>query len=158
VSEGDGRILALDLGEARIGVAVSDPTRTIAQALKWLPARPRSKLVQSLEKLVQVYRPSAIVVGLAVRENGSLGPEAIAQQRQAESLREHLGIPILLHDERYTSRMAHRVQKELGIRGRRAKASVHSLAAVHLLNDFLRRDPSVPPRPSESAAGAGEPS
>jgi putative Holliday junction resolvase len=93
--------------------------------------------VDLVGELVREYHPEIIVVGLAVREDGSIGPEAREHRRCGERLEQRLGLPVVFHDERYTTRMATRVQRELGVRGRKARRKVHSLAACHLLTDFL---------------------
>ncbi len=136
-----GRILALDLGEAHVGVAVSDPTRTVARPLTELAARPWEGFVQSLARLIEHYEPVALVVGLAIRENGAIGPEAERQRDIAERLEQHLRVPILMRDERYTTRMAKHTQRLLGRRGARARLREHSLAAAHLLTGFLEELP-----------------
>jgi putative Holliday junction resolvase len=133
----EGRLLALDLGEAHVGVAISDPTRTIACPLTHLAARPWPGFVARLRRLIAQYEPVAVVVGLAIRENGTEGREASRQREVAKRLAEQVGLPVVMHDERYTTRMAHELHRELGIRGPKARIGVHSLAASHLLSDFL---------------------
>ncbi len=135
--------MALDLGEAHVGVAISDPTGTVASPLAGLAARPWARFVAGLMRLVQQYEPVAVVVGLAIREDGTAGPEAARQREIAERLRVRLGLPILMHDERYTTRMARALHRELGIKGAKARMGVHSLAASHLLSDFLHTAPPL---------------
>jgi putative Holliday junction resolvase len=134
---GEGRLMALDLGEAHVGVAISDPTRTIARPLVSITARPWPDFLGHLSRLIRQYEPVTILVGLAIREDGTEGREASRQRQLAERLAAQVGLPVLVHDERYTTSMARQSQRELGSRGAKARIAVHSLAAAHLLRDFL---------------------
>jgi putative Holliday junction resolvase len=139
----EGRVMALDLGEAHVGVAISDPTRTIAQPLAAVAARPWAGFIARLHQLIEQYEPVACVVGLAIREDGSVGAEAARQQEVAGRLEACLGLPVIVYDERYTTKMARSIHRELGVKGPKARTRVHSLAASHLLSDFLRGGPSL---------------
>ena len=70
------RVMAVDPGEKRVGVAVSDPSGTIAQPLRWIPAQPTSTLAERLAQLAQELQATELVVGLPARLDGSEGPEA----------------------------------------------------------------------------------
>jgi putative Holliday junction resolvase len=134
---GKGRVLALDLGKKRIGMAVSDPLGITAQGL---PTLERVNLRQDLDaigKLAAAYGARLIVLGHPLHMNGREGRQAEYARVFAERLSERTGYPVRLWDERLTSREAERVLKASGISiAKRAKA-VDKMAAQILLENFL---------------------
>ena len=133
-----GRVLAVDPGSKRVGVAVSDPTGTIAQALATVPAEPRDTLARRLAELARGQEASSIVVGLPRRMDGSEGPEAKAARSLAGELRQG-GFPVELVDERLTTVAAERAMIEGGARRDKRRASVDQVAATLLLQSHLDR-------------------
>jgi putative Holliday junction resolvase len=137
------RLLALDPGERRVGVALSDPTGTIAQPHTVLDRR-SSDVLSSLRVLVEEYEVSAIVVGLPVSLDGSEGPAAEAARAFAEEVGAETGLPVVMHDERFTSLTARRVLLEGGVRRRDRRRVQDMVAATVLLQSYLdaqeRRD------------------
>ncbi|HSR25109.1 MAG TPA: Holliday junction resolvase RuvX, partial [Candidatus Eisenbacteria bacterium] len=97
------RVLAVDPGGRRVGVAVSDPTGTIAQPLTAVPAEPAGTLAERLAELAREQEATRLVVGLPRRLDGSQGPEARAARVLAGELRRASGLPVELVDERLTS-------------------------------------------------------
>ncbi len=126
------RVLALDYGSARCGCAVSDPTGTIATPIDPV-LRPASKRgMLALAKLVQDREVERVVVGLPLALSGADTEQTRETRAFAERLARRLGdsVPLELHDERFTTRLAERD-------GREAEASEDSRAAAHLLASWL---------------------
>jgi putative pre-16S rRNA nuclease len=132
-----GRVLAVDPGSKRVGVAVSDPTGTIAQALATLPAEPRATLAARLGDLVREQEASSIVVGLPRRLDGTEGPEAKAARALADELRKTARVRVELVDERLTTVAAERAMIEGGARRAERRQSIDQVAATLLLQSHL---------------------
>lgn len=133
------RILAIDPGSKRVGVAVSDPTATIAQALTTIPAEPASTLASRLGELARTHEVQRIVVGLPRRLDGTRGPEAVAAERLADSVRRATGLPVELVDERLSSVAAERSLIEGGVRREKRRITVDRVAAALMLQAHLDR-------------------
>jgi putative Holliday junction resolvase len=131
-----GRILALDPGTRRVGVAVSDPLGITAQPHGVLDARDPllMELIAHLGAELDVER---IVVGLPVSLNGTEGPAAVAARQFADAVGEATGLPVELADERFTSVMAERVLVQAGLSGRRRRAVRDRVAAAVMLQAYL---------------------
>jgi len=133
-----GRILALDWGEVRIGLALSDETQTLASPLETLVRRRGKRFpMPRLLELVAERQPVGIVVGLPLTGEGDEGPSAIESRTLAQSVAARTALPLELWDERLTTARALRAVREQGgsIRGR--KQDVDALAAAVLLQHFL---------------------
>jgi putative holliday junction resolvase len=132
-----GRILGLDVGLRRIGIAVSDPLGITAQGLETLQRRNKRYDLAALEQLIRQYEVKEIVVGLPLRLSGAESSQSGKIQVFAEDLRRRLALPVHLWDERLTSAEANRLlrQTELSIE-KRAKA-VDRMAAVLILQGFM---------------------
>lgn len=139
-----GRVLALDVGERRIGVALSDPTRVLASPLTTLRAQPRARVLGEIAALVQRNEVAEVVVGLPLTLSGEIGPQALIIQAFAAELQQALAVPVHLLDERLTSVAAERMMIDLGLRPEQRKARIDEVAASIILQDFLdaRRDRS----------------
>lgn len=133
------RILAIDPGSKRVGLALSDPTATIAQALATIPAMPADTLATRLAQIAQTYEAARIVVGLPRRLDGSRGPEAMAAQDLADAVRKASGLPVELVDERLTSVAAERSLIAGGVRRDKRRLSVDRVAATLMLQAHLDR-------------------
>jgi putative Holliday junction resolvase len=133
------RVLAVDPGSKRVGLAVSDPTGTIAQGLSTVPAEPADSLVSRLAGIAQAQEARRIIVGLPLRMNGRHGPEAAAAQKLASALRKASGLPVDLVDERLTTVAAERSLIAGGVRREKRKLSVDKVAATLLLQAHLDR-------------------
>jgi putative Holliday junction resolvase len=136
------RVLAIDYGERRIGLAVSDPTRTIAQPLSTMLRRagkriPFSKLVDTIKE----NDVTEVVVGLPLTLEGEDSDWTRAVRAFAQQLQERSGVPVNLLDERMTSVRAQKTVSELGLRKsqREQKERIDSAAALILLQMFLDR-------------------
>ena len=133
------RVLAVDPGTKRVGLAVSDPTGTIATALTTLSADPPETLAERIASAAREHEAERILVGLPLRMDGRRGPEAAAAERLATAVRQAAGMPVETIDERLTSVAAERSLIAGGVRREKRRASVDRVAAVLLLQGYLDR-------------------
>jgi putative Holliday junction resolvase len=131
------RRLGLDIGERRIGVAVSDPSGRVATPLKVLDARELARDASPLRHLVDDYEVGEIVVGLPLTLAGDEGPQAAAVRVTVRRLLEPLGVPVLYHDERLSSAQAERAMADAGADARARRGSVDMVAATVFLQSYL---------------------
>ena len=141
------RLLGLDVGDARVGVAVSDPTGTVATPVSVLDARTLDADLRPLARLVEDYEAEAIVVGLPLTLSGEEGPQALAVRERAERWSGRLGTPLVFWDERLTTSQARRSLSEAGLDERASRKAVDMVAAALILQTYLdsRRDGETPP-------------
>ncbi|MBV9075458.1 MAG: Holliday junction resolvase RuvX [Acidobacteria bacterium] len=132
-----GRILGLDVGARRIGVAVSDPLGLTAQGLETIQRRNRRYDSGELQKVVSAHEIREIVVGNPLRMSGESGTQAEKMEAFAAQLRQTFAMPVHLWDERLTTAEAHRLLDETGIRDSRRKEVIDKMAAVLILQSFL---------------------
>ena len=132
-----GRILGLDVGSKRIGVAVSDPLGITAQGIETLHRRNKRLDFEVLARLAKTYQVAEIVVGFPLRMSGEEGEQAEKMQRFAEELRERLGLPVHLWDERLTSAEANRLLRATEMSIRRRGQVVDRMAAVLILQSWM---------------------
>ena len=132
-----GRRCALDVGEKRIGVGMSDESQTVATAYTTLHATPFPVFVQKLLAILQKEAVVELVVGLPISLNGTEGPQAARIRAFIEALRPHISVPITTCDERYTSAEAQRIMIEAGLRPEQRKAKIDEVAASIILQDVL---------------------
>ncbi len=133
----DTRVLALDVGERRIGVAVSDPTRTIARSLCVLERRSREEDFAAIAELVREHRVGLVVVGHPRSMNGTIGPQARRVSRYAEALAKTLPVPLILWDERLSTSTAEQLMIETGHSARQRRKRIDAVAAAVILQDYL---------------------
>ncbi|HUE37249.1 MAG TPA: Holliday junction resolvase RuvX [Candidatus Acidoferrum sp.] len=131
------RILALDPGTKRIGVAVSDETKTIAQPLEWIPAEPFAGFLERLKQLLVEKEIDLVLIGLPRNMNGSYGPAAQKAEAFAAALRSAITVPIKMRDERLTSLQANKMMIQGGVRRDKRKENVDKMAAAILLQSYL---------------------
>jgi putative Holliday junction resolvase len=131
------RILAVDWGERRVGVAVSDPTGLIPRALPTLEVRSEDEAVAAVLEVAVREEATRIVVGLPLNLDGSHGRAAMAAERFARRLEARAAAPVELWDERLTSAQALRTARETGEKLRGHKGRVDARAAEHLLQSYL---------------------
>lgn len=132
-----GRILAIDLGDKRIGLAISDPLGMTAQGLPTLARRNTRQDQSFLRSVVKQYGIALIVLGNPLNMNGTEGSQSAKARQFAAQLSRRLKVEVQLWDERLTSVEAERVLKESGMRPDRTAGAVDRLAAVLLLQNFL---------------------
>jgi putative Holliday junction resolvase len=136
------RILALDIGEKRIGVAVSDPTATVATPVTVLDAPKALGDGRELVRLVEDYEAELIVVGMPLSMDGSEGPQAKRVRHAAARLAGFLRIPVEFADERLSSAQASKAMQATGASTRDQRGRVDMVAASLFLQSYLdaRRD------------------
>ena len=133
------RILAVDWGERRIGLAVSDPLGILATGLPTLEIRGEAEAVARVADTIRTVGAESVVVGLPLTLSGGRGSSAIAAERFARLIEEASGVPVALYDERLTSALAERRMRETGAHTRGRKGKVDQGAAVALLEGWLAR-------------------
>ena len=131
------RILAIDYGSARIGLALSDPTGTLARPLPFLPAKADAKLAREIAALVAKESVERILLGLPRHMNGELGDAAAKVQAFAAILGQSTAIKIELVDERLSTVQASRQLHEAGHDTRRQRGKIDSEAAAVFLQSYL---------------------
>ena len=131
------RILAIDHGTKRMGIAISDPSATIAQPLEFIPAEPFSDLLARLKEIIHEKEVEMILIGMPRNMDGSYGPAAQKVQEFVGVLKEALTIPLKTWDERLTSAQANRFLLEGNVRRQDRKQKVDKAAAAILLQSYL---------------------
>ena len=131
------RILALDHGTKRIGVAVSDELKVIAQPLEFVLAEPFDHFIERLQQLIQDNEVELILVGMPRNMDGSWGAATLKVEEFVESLKSAVSVPIKTWDERLTSAQANRALIEGGVRRDKRKQKVDKMAAAILLQSYL---------------------
>ncbi len=124
------RVLALDYGAARTGVAVSDPTGTLARPVEVIERAGADAGLDRIASLVAEHRAERVIVGMPLTLRGTRGEQAIETERFVERLRDRVEVPVDTFDERFTTTLAQQTP---------AAAAEDSLAAAHLLQGWLDR-------------------
>ena len=137
------RIIGLDYGEKRIGVAVSDEMGMIAQPVAVVVRQNRKRDLESIAALVEKYSPEKIVVGYPVRLDGSEGIQCQKVNRFAAILASRLQLPIIRWDETFSTKEAEEILMRSYMKREKRKEVVDKLAASIILQDYLK---SLPPR------------
>lgn len=130
------RMLGLDIGERRVGVAVSDPDGRVATPLKVLPG-PLSADVAPLKRLLEDYEVEVAVVGLPLSMDGTEGPQARAVREEVARLSKSVRLEWRFHDERLSSVAAKRMMADAGADSRKQRGSVDMVAASIMLQSYL---------------------
>lgn len=133
-----GRLLGLDMGRKRVGVALSDETATIASPLMTLAIRDKQDLAGQVKALLAEHRVTAVVVGFPSRLDGSDTDFSAKARRLTEYLTAELPVPVHQYDERFTSKIAQRAVHDAGKDLKRSKADIDKIAAAIMLNDFIK--------------------
>jgi putative Holliday junction resolvase len=131
------RVLALDHGTKRVGLAISDEMGMIAQPLTFLLAEPVAELLDGLKKVVTEKNVEMVLVGIPRNMDGSYGPAAEKARKFVEQLKGALTIPIRTWDERLTSVQANRDMIQGGLRREERKLKADQTAAAILLQSYL---------------------
>lgn len=129
--------LALDIGEARVGIAVSDATGTLAMPVKVLPAQEVLGNARSFRYIIEDYEPDVLVCGRPETLAGEDGPQAQRVVEAAEKIARATGLPLEFIDERLSSREAKRILREQGLSEREMRGKVDSVAASLFLQTWL---------------------
>lgn len=132
------RVLALDVGDRRIGVAISDVNQVLARGLQVIERRSRQEDFAAVARLVEEYEVERVVVGYPRSLNGSVGRQARKVERYAARLAKALTVPVLLWDERLSTVTAERLMREAGPRGKKKqRKEKDAVAAAVILQDYL---------------------
>jgi len=131
------KIMAIDYGDARTGVAISDLLCSIVGSTCVVPSRNTEKAIMDIVKLVRDNMVGKIVVGLPRNMDGSEGPRAALCRQFAEQLREATGLEIVMWDERRTTVEAHNILSEHNYHGKKRKNTVDAVAASLILEGYL---------------------
>lgn len=144
--EYDTRILAIDLGKKRIGLAISDPTRSFAVGLDTLVIHPKTDVLAELVAVCRKHAVETIIMGLPVNMNGTEGPQADYVRDFTNALEQaladqELDCPIVFLDERLTSVLAQQTLRAQGYQPSRHKEWIDQASAKRILQDYLDRPP-----------------
>jgi len=133
-----GRILAIDHGARRMGLAVSDALGITAQGIETLQRRNKRSDFARLQRVINEYEVQEIVVGYPLRMSGEEGTQSQKVAEFAEELRQRFGLPVHLLDERLTSAEANRLLREAEVSLERRKHAIDRMAATLILQSFLQ--------------------
>ena len=131
-----GRVMALDWGKVRIGVALSDPMRVIATPYDTFDAKPREQLLKRIADVIEREEVTLVLVGLPFNMDGSEGTSAQAARELVKDVAA-LGVQVETHDERLSSFAAEKALREIGRKPSRDKARVDRVAATLVLQEYL---------------------
>ena len=135
------RVMALDYGDARTGVAVSDATGSIVGFPTVIAQWNREKTLETAAELVRTHRPDRLVMGFPKNMDGSEGPRAALYREFAALLEERTGMPVILWDERRTTVEAHNILRANGKKEKKHKKNVDAVAATLILEGYLNSLP-----------------
>jgi putative Holliday junction resolvase len=131
------RILGLDVGLRRIGIAISDPLGITAQGLETLHRKNKKFDFSWLHRVIRDYEVKEIVVGLPLRMSGAEGAQAEKIQAFADDLRKHFKLPVHLWDERLTSAEANRLLRQTDLSIEKRGQAVDRMAAILILQSWM---------------------
>jgi putative holliday junction resolvase len=132
-----GTVLALDFGLRRTGVAVGETTLGIAHPLKLVDTADPEVRLSRIAEYVEEWQPTLLVLGWPVRDDGAEHPMAAVVGAFQQALEDRFGLPVRRVDERFSSHAASQALGEAGVRGRRQKAHLDSVAASEILQGFF---------------------
>ncbi len=128
------RILGIDFGTKRMGIAISDPTGTIASPLKTVAT---SVIEEELTGLMEQYTIGTIIIGHPLRTDGKSGDRAAEVEDFARALEKRFTMPVILFDERFSTQAAERAMRDMDEKPSRNKAKVDRIAAALVLQSYL---------------------
>lgn len=131
------KIMAVDYGDARTGLAVCDRTEFLASPIGTIEERNAQILAMKIAHMAEQYEVGEIIVGLPINMNGSKGPRAKKCEAFAEMLNQLTEVPVNMWDERSTTVTAHQILNETNVRGKNRKAVVDTVAATVILEGYL---------------------
>ena len=131
------KIMGIDYGDARTGVAISDLLCTLVGTTAVVPSRNRDKAVADILRMVQENEVGEIAVGLPRNMDGTEGPRAELCRAFADRLREETGLPVVMWDERRTTVEAHNILSQHNYHGKKRKNTVDAVAASLILEGYL---------------------
>lgn len=131
------KIMAIDYGDARTGIAVSDPLGMMAGFTTVIHAYTPEKTAAAVKELIAQHRPEELVMGFPKNMDGTEGPRAALYREFAELLERETGMKPVLWDERRTTVDAHRILSQNNVRGKKRKETVDAVAAALILEGYL---------------------
>jgi len=131
------RALCLDVGDKRIGVSLSDPTRTLAQALKLITRTTLQKDIEELRRTLDEHDVGEIVIGLPKDLSGAMGKRAQSVADFAGEIERRLAVPVVLWDERFSTNEAHRIFEMAQVSHRKRKPFIDMMASQIILQGYL---------------------
>lgn len=131
------RVLGLDVGDVRIGIAVSDPTALVASAYKTLVRTSKWKDVEEVRFIIEDLKVDRVVVGLPKNMNNSLGPQGKKVQKFVNALKHNYPLDLVYVDERLTTVSAERILIEADVSRKNRKKVVDQVAATYILQQYL---------------------
>lgn len=134
----EGRIMSVDFGDTRTGLAISDETRFLASGIGYISPGGIERTADAVAEIARERMAVAIVVGHPINMNGTEGPRAARAAEFAELLRNRLaGVEVVLFDERMTTMAAARYLNETNVRGKKRKGVIDTLSAQIILQNFI---------------------
>lgn len=131
------RIMGIDYGDRRTGIAVSDPLGMLAGGIGTIKAEGDRSLIAQIMKLTEEYEIEKFVLGNPVNMNGTEGPRSEKAKAFAEKLKKESGLEVILFDERCTTMQAHEIMNLTDTRGKKRKDNVDTLSAQIILQNYL---------------------
>jgi putative Holliday junction resolvase len=131
------KILSVDYGDARTGIACCDAGEMLASPVCTLFEHNQTRLIVKIAALAEEHRVGEIVVGNPLNMNGTAGPRSALAHELADALREKTAVPVVLWDERSTTVSAAGILNAVDVRGKKRKAVIDSVAAVLILENYL---------------------
>ncbi|HEY8419551.1 MAG TPA: Holliday junction resolvase RuvX [Clostridia bacterium] len=131
------RVLGIDYGDKRIGLALSDQLKILASPLEVYIRKSLQQDLEYIKKLIQSNQVDTVVIGLPLNMDGTLGDRALKTQEFGEQLKSIIDIPIVYIDERWTSKESERILIESNIRREKRKVLVDKVAAQNILQRYL---------------------
>lgn len=132
------RILGIDYGDSRTGIAISDLMGWTAQGVETISYKGNFKMLLSrIEELIKEYDVKKIVIGYPRNLNGTIGPRAEKTDAFIEILMDKFGLPVIKWDEWLSTVSAHRDMNDMGVKNRKKRGLVDTIAAVHILQNYL---------------------
>jgi putative Holliday junction resolvase len=131
------KILAIDHGDKRMGIAASDPLGMMAHPLEFISSEPFDEFLIRLKEILDERETEQIIVGMPRNMDGSIGPQALKVEDFVAVLKKSVTVPVLTWDERLTTVMAEDKLREAGVSVRDAKKKVDASAAAVMLQDYM---------------------
>ena len=131
------RIMSIDYGDSRVGLAISDPMGWTAQGIKTVPNKSTKKLLDEINNVIKEYSPEKIVVGLPKNMDGTLGFRADETYKFVDSLKTIYSGEVIYWDERLTTVSAHRGLNTTNTRGKNRKNVIDTVSACMILEGYL---------------------
>lgn len=132
------RYMGIDYGDARVGVAITDPLGITSQGLETVPNKVYDKMINRISELIVEYKPQKIIVGLPKNMDGTVGERGEISQKFVEDLKsKHTDAQFILWDERLSTVQASRVLNETNTRGKKRKNVIDTVAASIILESYI---------------------